>query len=127
MCTVRYRTHMKPFQLSVPDHDLADLRDRLQRVRWPDQETDAAQGPALAKMRALVDHWRDAYDWRHTEARLNGWGQYTTTIDGLDISFLHVRSPEPTARPLMMTHGWPGSVLEFRHVIGPLTDPAAHG
>jgi pimeloyl-ACP methyl ester carboxylesterase len=120
---------VKPFHLSVRDEDLTDLRERLARVRWPDLQTvsDTSQGPQLAKMRALVDHWRVKYDWRPAETLLNGWGQYTTTIDGLDISFLHVRSPEPAARPLIMTHGWPGSVLEFRHVIGPLTDPASHG
>ncbi|GIM96711.1 epoxide hydrolase family protein [Paractinoplanes toevensis] len=120
---------VRPFPLSIPERDLADLRERLDRVRWPDRETvtDVSQGPSLAKMMALVDRWRGGYDWRRAEALLNGWGQYTTMIDGLDISFLHVRSPEAAARPLIMTHGWPGSVLEFRHVIGPLTDPAAHG
>ncbi len=88
---------------------------------------DTSQGPPFAKVRALCDHWRDGYDWRRCEAMLNGFGQHRTEIDGLGIHFLHVRSPEPDALPLVMTHGWPGSVLEFRDVIGPLTDPVAHG
>ena len=96
---------------------------------WPDRETvgDTSQGPQLAKLQALCAYWADRYDWRRCEAQLNGFGQFRTTIDGLDIHFLHVRSPEPDALPLIMTHGWPGSVLEFRSVIGPLTDPVAHG
>jgi pimeloyl-ACP methyl ester carboxylesterase len=120
---------IEPFHLAVPEDELTDLRERLARVRWPSAETvtDTTQGPRLAKLQALVEHWRDAYDWRACEALLNGFGQFRTTIDGLRIHFLHVRSPEPDARPLLMTHGWPGSVLEFRDVIGPLTDPAAHG
>ncbi|GIF20174.1 pimeloyl-ACP methyl ester carboxylesterase [Actinoplanes tereljensis] len=84
-------------------------------------------GPTVRKLQALTDHWRDGYDWRAVEDELNGWGQYRTTIDGLDIDFLHVRSPEPDALPLVLTHGWPGSVLEFRKVIGPLSDPASFG
>ena len=118
-----------PFTLTVPDADLDDLRGRLLRTRWPDQETvdDTSQGPKLAKIQRLVDHWATNYDWRTTEALLNGWGQYTTVIDGLEIHFVHVRSAVPGARPLLLTHGWPGSVLEFRHAIGPLTDPVAHG
>ncbi len=120
---------IEPFHLAVPQSDLDDLGRRLTAVRWPDRETvdDTSQGPPLAKIQALVDHWRDGYDWRACEALLNGWGQYRTTIDGLGIHFLHIRSPEPAALPLMMTHGWPGSVLEFRDVIGLLTDPVAHG
>lgn len=120
---------VEPFRLAVPQSELDDLRDRLARTRWPDRETvdDSSQGPPLAKVRALVDRWRGGYDWRRCEALLNGFGQHRTEIDGLGIHFLHVRSPEPGALPLVMTHGWPGSVLEFRDVIGPLTDPAAHG
>ena len=120
---------IEPFYLAVPQAELDDLRGRLSRTRWPDRETvdDTSQGPPLAKVRALCDHWRDGYDWRRCEALLNGFGQYRTEIDGLGIHFLHVRSPEPGALPLVMTHGWPGSVLEFRDVIGPLTDPLAHG
>jgi pimeloyl-ACP methyl ester carboxylesterase len=118
-----------PFHLAIPDSDLDDLRTRLARTRWPDAETvtDTTQGPQLAKLRALVERWQHGYDWRRCEALLNGWGQYRTEIDGIDIHFLHIRSPEPDATPLLMTHGWPGSVLEFRDVIGPLTDPVAHG
>ena len=120
---------IEPFHLSVPEEQLADLRDRLSRTRWPDRETvaDTSQGPQFAKVRALCDYWRDSYDWRRCEAVLNGFGQYRTELDGLGIHFLHVRSPEPDAMPLVLTHGWPGSVLEFRDVIGPLTDPAAYG
>ena len=115
--------------IAVPQEQLDDVRTRLARVRWPAGRTvsDASQGPTLEKIAALVDYWRDAYDWRKAEAELNAWGMYRTTIDGLDIDFLHVRSAEPNATPLIMTHGWPGSVLEFRKVIAPLTDPAAHG
>ena len=118
-----------PFALAVPQPQLDDLRERLARTRWPDAETvdDASQGPPLAKVRALCDRWREGYDWRRCEALLNGFGQHRTTIDGLGIHFLHVRSPEPNALPLVMTHGWPGSVLEFRDVIGPLADPVVHG
>jgi epoxide hydrolase len=120
---------IKPFHLNVPQAELDDLRERLARTRWPDAETvnDTSQGPPLAKVRALVDHWREGYDWRSCEALLNGFGQHRTEIDGLGIHFLHIHSPEQAALPLVMTHGWPGSVLEFRDVIGPLTDPAAHG
>lgn len=118
-----------PFTLDVPQAELDDLRRRLLTTRWPDAETveDTSQGPRLEKVRALVEHWTTEYDWRRTEALLNGWGQHTTHIDGLEVHFLHVRSAVPGARPLLLTHGWPGSVLEFRHAIGPLTDPVAHG
>jgi microsomal epoxide hydrolase len=120
---------IEPFHLAIPEAQLDDLRDRLARIRWPDQETvtDTSQGPSLEKVQALVAHWRDRYDWRRCETMLNGFGQHHTTIDGLKIHFLHVRSPEPDAMPLILTHGWPGSVLEFHKMIGPLTDPAAHG
>lgn len=118
-----------PFHLAISESDLADLQTRLARTRWPDAETvsDVSQGPQLAKLRALVDRWQNGYDWRRCETLLNDFGQYRTQIDGLDIHFLHIRSPEPNATPLLMTHGWPGSVLEFRKVIGPLTNPVAHG
>ncbi|WP_329139012.1 epoxide hydrolase [Streptomyces sp. NBC_01476] len=120
---------IEPFTLSIPDEQLTDLGERLSRTRWPDAETvpDTSQGPQLAKVRALHDYWLHTYDWRRCEKTLNGFGQSRTTIDGLGIHFLHVRSPEPDALPLIMTHGWPSSVLDFRKVIGPLTDPAAHG
>ena len=122
-------TAVVPFTLEVPQADLDDLRRRLLATRWPDRETvtDTSQGPRLEKVQALVEHWATAYDWRRTEALLNGWGQFTTEIDGLEVHFVHVRSAVPGARALLLTHGWPGSVLEFRHAVGPLTDPEAHG
>jgi len=122
-------TAIHPFHLAIADAALADLQARLALTRWPDAETvaDTSQGPQLAKLRALVARWQDGYDWRRCEALLNGFNQYHTQIDGVAIHFLHVRSPEPDAMPLLLTHGWPGSVLEFRDVIGPLTDPVAHG
>ena len=118
-----------PFTLAVPQAQLDDLAARLAATRWPEKETvaDWTQGSPLAKVQALVEHWRDHYDWRVCEARLNALGQFKTNIDGLDIHFLHVRSKHPNAMPLIVTHGWPGSVIEFMKVIGPLTDPTAHG
>lgn len=118
-----------PFTLDVPTGELDDLRSRLRATRWPEAETvdDSSQGARLEQMKTLVEHWADGYDWRRTEARLNEWGQLTTVIDGLEIHFLHVRSSVPGARAVLLTHGWPGSVLEFRHAIGPLTDPVGHG
>jgi len=120
---------IEPFHLAIPEAQLDDLCDRLSHIRWPDRETvtDTRQGPALEKIQALVAYWRDRYDWRRCETMLNGFGQHQTTIDGLKIHFLHVRSAEPDAMPLILTHGWPGSVLEFHKMIGPLTDPAAYG
>jgi hypothetical protein len=120
---------IETFQLAIPDSDLADLSERLAHTRWPERETvtDSSQGAPLADVQALCAYWRDGYDWRRCEARLNGLGQFRTVIDGLGIHFLHVRSPEPGAMPLILTHGWPGSVVEFLKVIGPLTDPVAHG
>jgi epoxide hydrolase len=122
-------TLIRPFTLAVPQEQLDDLARRLAAARWPERETvdDWSQGTPLAALQALVDYWRDGYDWRACEARLNGLGQWLTEIDGLEIHFLHVRSPEADALPLIMTHGWPGSVVEFLRVIGPLTDPVAHG
>jgi pimeloyl-ACP methyl ester carboxylesterase len=120
---------IEPITIAVPEAQLDDLRTRLACIRWPEGLTveDTSQGPLPAKLRALADHWAGEYDWHRVEAELNGWGFHRTTIDGLPIDFLHVRSPEPHALPLVLTHGWPGSVLEFRKVIGPLSDPAAHG
>jgi pimeloyl-ACP methyl ester carboxylesterase len=113
----------------VPEAALDDLRDRLTRTRWPDPETVGGreQGVPLADARALCAYWRDSYDWRRCEAALNSLGQFRTDLDGLGIHFLHVRSPEPDALPLVLTHGWPGSIVEFLKVIGPLSDPVAHG
>lgn len=120
---------IESFHLAVPEDQLEDLRDRLARTRWPERETveDTSQGAPLAKVQALCAYWQDGYDWRRAETLLNGLGQYRTTLDGLGVHFLHVRSPQPDALPLLMAHGWPGSVLEFRDMIGPLSDPAAHG
>lgn len=117
------------FPIHVPQADLDDLARRLETARWPDAGTvkDGSQGPQLDRIRALVTRWRDGYDWRATEALLNGWGSSRTVIDGLGFHFLHIRSPEANATPLLLTHGWPGSILEFRDVIGPLTQPRAHG
>ena len=118
-----------PFKISVPQTDLADLRSRLAGTRWPEAETvgDWSQGAPLEYVRALCAYWADGYDWAAREARLNEFPQYTTGIDGLDIHFVHVRSPHEGALPLVLTHGWPGSIVEFLEVIGPLTDPVAHG
>jgi pimeloyl-ACP methyl ester carboxylesterase len=120
---------IEPFTLSVPQAELDDLRRRLQATRWPDRETVDGweQGAPLADMQALREYWLDRYDWRRCEAMLNGFGQFRTTIDGLSIHFLHVRSRQADALPLLLTHGWPGSVMEFAKVIGPLADPTAHG
>jgi pimeloyl-ACP methyl ester carboxylesterase len=117
------------FELNVPEGVLVDLQARLKRTRWPEAETvaDWSQGAPLAKVKALCAYWADGYDWRRCEAKLNGFGQFETEIDGTKIHFLHVKSPNHDALPMIMTHGWPGSVVEFLKVIGPLTDPAAHG
>jgi epoxide hydrolase len=120
---------IEPFVIGVDAVALDDLRDRLRRARWPEREPvdDWSQGVPLGYLRDLCGYWAESYDWRAAEARLNQVPQFTTTIDGLDIHFLHVRSPHPGAVPLVMTHGWPGSFLEFERVLGPLTDPPAHG
>jgi len=120
---------MTPFRIAIPEADLRDIRERLVRTRWPEAETvdDWSQGVPLAYVRQLCSYWADGYDWRATEARLNALPQYRTEIDGLGIHFVHVRSPRADALPLIITHGWPGSVVEFLKVIGPLTDPATHG
>ena len=118
-----------PFRISVDDAVLRDLQDRLARTRWPDQigETGWEYGVPIATMKDLVNHWRTRYDWREHERRLNAIPQFKTKIDGLDIHFVHVRSKEKNATPLVIVHGWPGSFYEFTKVIGPLTDPVAHG
>ncbi len=120
---------VQPFKAAMPQAALDDLKLRLSMVRWPDQELvpDWSQGLPLSRLQALADHWQHSYDWRHAEARLNAFPQFTTRIDGLDIHFLHVRSKHPNALPIVLTHGWPGSVFEFLKVIGPLVDPTAHG
>ena len=122
-------SEVEPFRLHVPDEQLYDLRRRLAATRWPERETvaDASQGAPLEFVQDVCAHWAEHYDWRRCEAMLNGFGQFITEIDGLPIHFLHVRSPHDDARPLIITHGWPGSVIEFHKVIGPLGDPTAHG
>jgi len=120
---------IRPFSNHVPDEALADLRRRVLATRWPERETvtDASQGVQLATMQALARYWGTEYDWRKVEARLNALPQFITEIDGLDIHFIHVRSQHEDALPLIVTHGWPGSVIEQIKIIDPLTNPTAHG
>ena len=120
---------IRPFRIDVPDDDLADLRRRLADTRWPEAECvdDWSQGMPLAYTRELATYWADGYNWRAREAALNRFDQFITEIDRLDIHFIHARSPHADAYPLIITHGWPGSVAEFQKVIEPLTDPTAHG
>jgi pimeloyl-ACP methyl ester carboxylesterase len=120
---------VRPFQVEIPEAQLAELRRRIEATRWPSRELveDRSQGVQLATMQALARYWTTAYDWRKCEARLNALPQFTTEIDGVDIHFIHVRSPHEHALPLIMTHGWPGSVVELLDVVAPLTDPTAHG
>ena len=119
----------RPFRVNVPDEALADLRRRVAATRFPDRETvdDGSQGLQLAAFSELMRYWATGYDWRKAEARLNALPQFTTTIDGIDIHFIHVRSRHANALPLIMTHGWPGSVFELLKTVGPLTDPTSHG
>jgi pimeloyl-ACP methyl ester carboxylesterase len=119
---------IRPFRFSVPEDDLVQLRRRIQATRWPDKETvsDRSQGVPLAKLRRLVEYWGTLYDWRKVEATLNLLPQFITDIDGLDIQFAHIRSPHDDALPMLMTHGWPGSIIELLKVIEPLTNPPAH-
>ncbi|RWK41082.1 epoxide hydrolase family protein [Mesorhizobium sp.] len=120
---------IRPFTVSIPQAALEELRRRIAETRWPDRETvdDQSQGIQLAKLKPLVKYWGTGYDWRKAEAKLNALPQFLTTIDGVDIHFIHVRSKHPNALPLIMTHGWPGSVFELLKTVGPLTDPTAHG
>jgi pimeloyl-ACP methyl ester carboxylesterase len=122
-------TALRPFTISIPDSEIDDLKQRLARTRWPDPETvaDWSQGVRVGNARTLIHHWARDYDWRRVESELNRFPQYLTDIDGLDIHFLHVRSKNPDALPLILTHGWPGSIIDFRRLIGPLTDPVAFG
>lgn len=118
-----------PFTIAIAQSELDDLRRRLDHTRWPERETvtDLSQGAQLDRVKNLVEHWRSRYDWRRLEARLNGYPQFRTGIDGIGIHFLHIRSPHADALPMLMTHGWPGSIVEFLDVIEPLVDPTAHG
>ena len=120
---------IRPYRIHVDEAQLTDLKKRIAATRWPDKETvsDVSQGVQLAQVQALVKYWGSGYDWRKAEAKLNALPEFITTIDGVDIQFIHVRSPNPNAMPLLLTHGWPGSQFEFLKTIGPLTDPVAYG
>ena len=123
------QTPIRPFQVNVPEAELTDLRRRINSTRWPDRETvaDESQGLPLATIQELARYWGTDYDWRKIEAKLNALPQFITQIDGLDIHFIHVRSKHENALPLIVTHGWPGSVIEQLKIIDPLTNPTAHG
>jgi len=120
---------IRPFEVHMPDEDLADLQRRIAATRWPSKElvTDRSQGVQLATLQELARYWTTEYDWRACEGKLNALPQFTTEIDGVDIHFIHVKSQHENALPLIMTHGWPGSIIELLETVGPLTDPAAHG
>ena len=120
---------IRPFHVNVPEADLLDLRGRLAATRWPDREivADQSQGVQLSTVQQLVRYWQSDYDWRKIEARLNALPQFVTEIDGVDIHFIHVRSRHENALPMIVTHGWPGSIIEQMKIIDPLTDPTAHG
>ena len=122
-------TAIRTFRVNIPEEELVDLRRRIATTRWPGQETvtDQSQGIQLAKLKPLVAYWGSGYDWRKAEAKLNALPQFVTRIDGVDIHFIHVRSKHPNALPVIITHGWPGSVFEQLKIIGPLTEPTAHG
>ncbi len=127
MTSLAERVHA--FRIDIPQGDLDDLHERLDRTRWPDELPGVGwtYGVPRDYLKELMRYWRHEYDWRAAEARLNQWSQFTTEIDGANIHFAHIRSPEPDATPLIMTHGWPGSIVEFAAVAGPLSDPRAHG
>ena len=118
-----------PFRVAIPSADLDDLHQRLDRTRWPDELSDVgwAYGIPRDYLMELARYWRHEYDWRAAEERLNAWPQFITTIDSANIHFAHLRSPEPNAIPLIVIHGWPGSIVEFTAIAGPLSDPRAHG
>ena len=120
---------IRPFRINIPETELDDLRERLLATRWPTRELveDRSQGVQLATLQKLVGYWTTAYDWRKAEARLNALAQFTTEIDGVEIHFIHIKSRHENALPLIMTHGWPGSIIELLETVGPLTDPTAHG
>ncbi len=122
-------TKIRPFRAEMPEEAIADLRERVAATRWPTRELveDRSQGVQQATIQELARYWASDYDWRACEAKLNALPQFKTEIDGVDIHFIHVKSPHPNALPLIMTHGWPGSVIELLEVVGPLTDPTAHG
>src|SRR5262245_48605374 len=127
--TVQTAIEIHPFRVDIPDEELSELRDRIAGTRWPSAELvkDRSQGVQLATIKELARYWETEYDWRKAEAKLNALPQFATEIDGVEIHFIHVRSPHENALPLIMTHGWPGSVIELIDSVGPLTDPTAHG
>jgi pimeloyl-ACP methyl ester carboxylesterase len=127
--TVESATELRPFQIDIPEANVDDLRRRIEATRWPSKELvdDRSQGVQLATLKALADYWANDYDFGRVQARLNALPQFTTEIDGVNVHFIHVRSEHDTALPLVMTHGWPGSVIELLETIGPLTDPTAYG
>jgi pimeloyl-ACP methyl ester carboxylesterase len=127
--TAAEATSVRPFEIAVPEEDLVELRRRIAAVRWPSRELvgDRSQGVQLATIQELARYWVTEYDWRRCQSRLNALPQFKTEIDGLDVHFIHVKSPHPEALPLVLTHGWPGSIIEMLEAIGPLTDPTAHG
>jgi pimeloyl-ACP methyl ester carboxylesterase len=127
--TVETATEIRPFHVEFPEDALAELRDRIAAARWPSKElvADRAQGVQLKTLQALASYWENKYDWRRAEAKLNAMPQFITEIDGVDVHFIHVKSRHENALPLIMTHGWPGSVVELIDTIGPLTDPTSHG
>jgi pimeloyl-ACP methyl ester carboxylesterase len=118
---------IRPFHVNIPEAELTELRQRIKATKWPERETDATQGVPLATIQALARYWATDYDWRKVEARLNALPQFITEIDGLEIHFIHVRSKHENALPLIVTHGWPGSIIEQMKIIDPLTNPTAHG
>src|SRR6516162_3975905 len=122
-------TTVRSFKVDIPDSELNDLRNRINATKWPERETvtDTSQGVQLATLQALARYWASEYDWRKCEAKLNALPQFKTEIDGLNVHFIHVKSRHEDALPLIITHGWPGSVIELLEVVGPLTDPGAHG
>src|SRR5215475_7624649 len=125
--TVEIATEIRPFHVDIPEEALDDLRRRIEATQWPEQETDQSQGVPLATMQKLARYWATEYDWRKVESRLNSLPQFITEIDGLDIHFVHVRSHHDGGLPLVVNHGWPGSIIEQLKIIEPLTNPTAHG
>src|SRR5687767_2820547 len=123
------KTAIRPFSVNVPEQELIDLKRRITAAKWPDRETvkDQSQGTQLATIQELAHYWATEYDWRRCEAQLNALPNFITEIDGLDIHFIHVRSKHQNALPVIVTHGWPGSVAEQLKIVGPLTDPTAYG
>ena len=129
MSTVDTATEIRPFRFEIPQQEIDELRRRIAATRWPTKELvgDRSQGVQLATLRALAGYWTTDYNWRKCEAKLNALPQFTTEIDGVNIHFIHVRSRHENALPLIMTHGWPGSVIELLDTVGPLTDPTKYG